>query len=93
MLKTLGFTDNAVLGFVLAETLALCAIGGLLGLALATGAGALVAQFAGPMLPIAVDWRVWVAGVIAILVLALAVGLLPALRARSLKIVDALAGR
>lgn len=93
VLKTLGFTDNAVLGFVLAETLALCTIGGLLGLALATLAGAAVAQLAGPMLPIAVDWRVWVAGVIAILVLALAVGLLPALRARSLKIVDALAGR
>jgi putative ABC transport system permease protein len=93
VLKTLGFTDNAVLGFVLAETLALCTIGGLFGLALATVAGAAVAQYAGPMLPIAVDWRVWVAGVIAILVLALAVGLLPALRARSLKIVDALAGR
>lgn len=93
VLKTLGFTDNAVLGFVLAETLALCAIGGLLGLAFATLAGAAVAQIAGPMLPIAVDWRVWVAGLIAIVVLALAVGLLPALRARSLKIVDALAGR
>ena len=45
------------------------------------------------MLPIAVDGRVWVAGAIAIVVLSLVVGLLPALRARRLKIVDALAGR
>ena len=93
VLKTLGFTDNAVLGLVLAETLALVAIGGLLGLAAATGLGALVAQAAGPMLPIAVDGRVWAAGGVAIVVLAIAVGLLPALRARRLKIVDALAGR
>lgn len=93
VLKTLGFTDNAVLGFVLAETLALCAIGGLLGLALATLAGSAVAKAAGPMLAIAVDWQVWAIGLVAIVALALAVGLLPALRARRLKIVDALAGR
>lgn len=93
VLKTLGFSDNSVLGFVLAETFALCLIGGVVGLGLATALGAVVAQAAGPMLPIAVDARVWVAGIIAIFVLALVVGLLPALRARRLKIVDALAGR
>lgn len=93
VLKTLGFSDNSVLGFVLAETLALCAIGGLVGLGLATALGAFVAKAAGPMLPIAVDGRVWVAGIAAIVVLSLVVGLLPALRARRLKIVDALAGR
>ncbi|HEY9144854.1 MAG TPA: ABC transporter permease [Arenimonas sp.] len=93
VLKTLGFSDNSVLAFVLAETLALCAIGGLVGLGLATALGAVVAQAAGPMLPIAVDGRVWMAGVVAIFALSLVVGLLPALRARRLKIVDALAGR
>ncbi|WP_374601425.1 ABC transporter permease [Arenimonas sp.] len=93
VLKTLGFSDNSVLGFVLAETLALCAIGGLVGLGLATALGAVVARAAGPMLPIAVDGRVWLAGIVAIVVLSLVVGLLPALRARRLKIVDALAGR
>jgi len=93
VLKTLGFTDNAVLGLVMAETLALCTLGGLVGLAAATALGAVVAQAAGPMLPIAVDGRVWLAGLGAIVVLALVVGLLPALRARRLKIVDALAGR
>lgn len=93
VLKTLGFTDNAVLGLVLAETFALCAIGGLVGLAGATALGAVVAKAAGPMLPIAIDVRVWLAGLVAIVVLSVVVGLLPALRARRLRIVDALAGR
>ena len=93
VLKTLGFSDNSVLGFVLAETVALCTIGGLLGLSLATLLGAGISKAAGPMMPVAVDGRVWLSGVIAIVVLSLVVGLLPALRARRLKIVDALAGR
>lgn len=92
VLKTLGFSDGTVLGFVLAETLALCAIGGLIGMALATAAGWLIAQ-SGIPIPLRVEWRVWTAGIIAILLLSLAVGLLPALRAKRLKIVDALAGR
>lgn len=93
VLKTLGFSDNSVLGFVLAETFALCAIGGVVGLTLATLLGAGVQRAVGPMLPIAVDARVWAAGGIAIVLLTLVVGLLPALRAQRLKIVDALAGR
>ena len=92
VLKTLGFSDGTVLGFVMAETVALCAIGGLIGLALATAAGWYMAQKGIPI-PLRVEWRVWTAGVIAILLLSVAVGLLPALRAKRLKIVDALAGR
>jgi putative ABC transport system permease protein len=92
VLKTLGFSDGTVLGFVMAETVALCAIGGLIGLGLATIAGWLMAQNGIPI-PLRVEWRVWTAGIIAILLLSLAVGLLPALRAKRLKIVDALAGR
>lgn len=94
VLKTLGFTDNAVLGFVLAETLALCAIGGLLGLGLAWFLSQGITQAAGGFLPpIILTAQVWFAGLLAIIVLSLAVGLLPALRARRLRIVDALAGR
>ena len=93
VLKTLGFSDNSVLGFVLAETVALCTIGGLLGLSIATALGAAISKVAGPMMPVAVDGRVWATGAVAIVVLSLVVGLLPALRARRLKIVDALAGR
>ncbi|MFZ5636088.1 MAG: ABC transporter permease [Pseudomonadota bacterium] len=93
VLKTLGFSDTSVLGFVMAETVALCAIGGLTGLALATLAGWLLQQAVGAQFPLDVDWRVWTAGLIAIVLLSVAVGLLPALRAKRLKIVDALADR
>ncbi|MEJ7746950.1 MAG: FtsX-like permease family protein [Luteimonas sp.] len=94
VLKTLGFSDGSVLGLVMAETVALCAIGGVAGLALATGLGWMIQKSAvGVALPISVDWRVWGAGALTIVVLSLAVGLLPALRASRLKIVDALAGR
>jgi putative ABC transport system permease protein len=93
VLKTLGFSDNTVLGFVLVETTVLCALGGLVGLAFATALGVVVARAVGPMLPLAVDYRIWVWGLGAIVLLSLVVGLLPALRARRLKIVDALAGR
>jgi putative ABC transport system permease protein len=94
VLKTLGFTDDAVLGFVLAETFALCAIGGVLGMAIAWVLSRGIANAAGGFLPpILVNAQVWGTGALAILLLSLAVGLLPALRARRLRIVDALAGR
>jgi putative ABC transport system permease protein len=93
ILKTLGFTDRAVLGFVLAEAAALCIIGGLSGLAIATPLGIAVTDATGGNLPVAVDSEVWLTGIAAIVVLSLAVGLLPALRAARLTIVDALAGR
>lgn len=90
ILKTLGFSNGAVLSFVLAEAATLCVIGGLAGLSLATLAGVIIG---GGNFPIAVDHRVWTAGIIAIVVLTVAVGLPPALRAGRLTIVDALAGR
>ena len=90
ILKTLGFGNGAVLGFVLAEAAVLCVLGGLAGLGIATLIGIAIG---GGNFPIAVDQRVWAAGIAAIVLLALAVGLLPALRASRLTIVDALAGR
>jgi putative ABC transport system permease protein len=91
ILKTLGFSDASVLGFVLAEAVAICLIGGAIGLGLATLLGTVVASSG--QFPISVDYRVWSMGLVAVVVLALAVGLLPALSAQRLKIVDALAGR
>jgi len=44
-----------------------------------------------PNAPVIVDYRVWGMGVAAIIALSIAVGLLPALKARRLSIVDALA--
>jgi putative ABC transport system permease protein len=93
VLKTLGFSDASVLGFVFAEAFALCLFGGLLGLALATVAGAGVAKATGNQFQLQVDLKVWLIGIAAILLMSLAVGLLPALRAQRLKIVDALAAR
>ena len=93
VLKTLGFSDGSVLGFVLAEAVALCLSGGLVGLVLATLLGAMVEEGTGGQFQLRVDAFVWSVGIGAILVMSIAVGLLPALRARRLKIVDALAGR
>jgi putative ABC transport system permease protein len=94
VLKTLGFSDDAVLAFVLAETLALCAIGGVIGMLLSVLLSRGISQASAGMLPpIIVGAEVWIAGAVAIVLLSLAVGLLPALRARRLRIVDALAGR
>src|SRR2546429_9082916 len=47
VLKTLGFTDSSVLGFVLAEAVALCLVGGVIGLVSATLLGAMVEQATG----------------------------------------------
>jgi putative ABC transport system permease protein len=93
VLKTLGFSDGSVLGFVLAEAIALCLVGGVIGLTLATLLGAMVEQATGGQFQLNVNGLIWAIGIGAILVMSIAVGLLPALRARSLKIVDALAGR
>jgi len=93
VLKTLGFSDGSVLGFVLAEAFALCLTGGLVGLALATMGGALIEKGSGGQFALRLDSWVWLGGIGAIVLMSLAVGLLPALRARRLRIVDALVGR
>ena len=92
VLKTLGFSDGSVLGFVLAEAVALCMVGGLIGLSLATLLGAMVEKGTGGQFQLNVNGTIWLIGVVSILVMAFAVGLLPALRAQRLKIVDALSG-
>jgi putative ABC transport system permease protein len=93
VLKTLGYSDGSVLGFVLAEAVALCMIGGLVGLGIATLLGGLVEKATGGQFQLPVDGFVWSIGLATIILMSLAVGLLPALRAQRLKIVDALAGR
>lgn len=93
VLKTLGFSDGSVLALVLAEAGALCLVGGLIGMALATLLGAGVEHGTGSQFALRVNGWVWMTGLAAIVAMTLAVGLLPALRARRLKIVDALAGR
>lgn len=88
VLKTLGFTDGRIAWMVLLETALLIAFGAAMGLGLANLISALVSADAPP-----VNLTVWAYAGIAVLSLALLVGLPPAIRAARLKIVDALAGR
>jgi putative ABC transport system permease protein len=90
VLKTLGFGDGKVLGLVLAESLLLCVIAAVIGLALSYAALPIIKQG----LPgVEVSPKTLVPGVGVAVLLALIVGLPPALRAMRLKIVDALADR
>src|SRR5262249_12089529 len=59
VLKTLGFSDGSVLGFVLAEAAAMCALGGLLGLGIATLFGALIEKGSGGQFQLNVGGYVW----------------------------------
>jgi len=90
VLKTLGFTDANVLGLVLAESLLLCAIGALLGLAASYGALPIIKQ---GLQGVELSPLALLPGIGVAVLLALIVGLPPALRAKRLNIVDALAGK
>jgi putative ABC transport system permease protein len=90
VLKTLGFTDGHLLGLVLFESCLLAALGGGIGLALAW----IVTQGGDPtggFLPaFYLPGRAIAIGIGLILALGIAAGLLPALQASRLRIVDAL---
>lgn len=90
VLKTLGFSDRRVLGLVLAESLVLCLVAAALGLALAAAVFPAMAEYIGEtrMPP-----EVLISGAAVAALLAVVTGLPPALRAKRLNIVDALAGR
>jgi putative ABC transport system permease protein len=94
VLKTIGFSSRSVLAMVLAESVLLLVLGGVLGLALAMlVVGGVHAAMGGaiPMAP--VDAGIWLRGLLLMIAAGLLVGALPAMRAMRLNIVDALAGR
>lgn len=93
VLKTLGFRDGQVTALVLAESMLLCITGGLIGMALASMMIGGMAQAVPFFAAVRANSTVWVQALLAMLALALAVGLPPALTAGRVKIVDALAGR
>jgi putative ABC transport system permease protein len=94
ILKTLGFKDGTVLALVLVEAVLLVVIGGTLGLALAALIMPGVTAASGGMIQLpTVLPQTWLVGLALMLAIGVVVGALPALRARRLKIVDALAGR
>ena len=94
VLKTIGFSSHSVLAMVLAESVLLLLLGGVLGLGLAMlTVGGIQSKMGGaiPMAP--VDAGIWVHGLLLMIAAGLLVGALPAMRAMRLNIVDALAGR
>ncbi len=93
VLKTLGFSDGRVTALVLAEAMLLLLLGGALGMAAAVGLLPVVnARTGGRFPPLFVTGTTWAAAAGVALAVALVIGLPPALRARRLRIVEALAG-
>ena len=90
VLKTLGFTDQALMGLILAESLTFCLVSAAIGLGLAAMLFPVARQLigfnvqAGPLMLV---------GFALAIALALISGLPPAIRAMRLQVVDALAGR
>jgi putative ABC transport system permease protein len=94
VLKTIGFSSRSVLAMVLAESVLLLVLGGVLGLALAMLVVGAVHSAMGGAIPMApVDAGIWLRGLLLMIAAGLLVGALPAMRAMRLNIVDALAGR
>jgi putative ABC transport system permease protein len=89
VLKTIGYSDRFVLGLVLGESLLIALLGGLLGMFLATGIAPGLGQ-ALPGMTFFVPLRHLLLGVALTVLFGLAAGLLPAMAAMRLKVVDAL---
>lgn len=93
-LKTMGFSDKTVLLLVFGEAILLVVIGGVLGLGLASILLPLIGSASGGMLQLPpVVAGTWATGLLMMIGIGVLVGVLPALRAMRLNIVDALAGR
>jgi len=94
VLKTIGFSNGSVLAMVLAESVLLLVLGGLVGLALATLIIPAITAGSGGMLNLPPVGRgSWLLGLLLMALIGVLVGTLPAFKAMRLNIVDALAGR
>jgi putative ABC transport system permease protein len=94
VLKTIGFSRRSVLGMVLAESVLLLLVGGVIGIGLVSVLAPVITEGSGRMINLpAVGARSWLLGVGLMLVIGLLVGVIPALRAMRLNLVAALAGR
>jgi len=95
VLKTIGFSNRSVLMLVLGESLLLVTIGGAVGLLFAPLAMRLAVKLSGGFiqLPSNLPSETWILGFVLVIAFGVLAGLLPALRAMRLNIVDALVGR
>jgi putative ABC transport system permease protein len=94
VLKTIGFSSPKVLGLVLAESVLLLLLGGVIGLGLGSLISLILPGMSGGMITHThVGAGSWALGIGLAVAIGLVIGALPALRAMRLNIVDALAGR
>ena len=94
VLKTIGFSNVSVLAMVLAESVLLLLLGGVIGLVLAAVLIPVISAGSGGMLNLpGVGGNSWALGIALMAAIGLLVGSLPAWSAMRLNIVDALAGR
>ncbi len=94
VLKTLGFTNRTVLWLVLGEAILLLLLGGALGIGLAQVVIPSISAASGGIISLpSIPVETWATGFGLMLAIGIAVGILPALRAMRLNIVDALANR
>ena len=94
VLKTIGFSNRSVLWLVLGESILLVVLGGMIGLGLAALLVPIVTTATGGMIPLpGILAQTWLIGLLLMVAIGVIVGLLPAVRAMRLNIVDALAGR
>ena len=94
VLKTIGFSNRSVLWLVLAESILLVVLGGVLGMLLAAVIVPMVSAASGGMIQLpGLLGQTWGTGLALMVGIGVLVGLLPALRGMRLNIVDALAGR
>src|SRR5215470_6924878 len=91
VLKAIGFTDRSVLFFVLAESLIVAVVGGLLGLAFAVVVVPGIAIALNGLLPaLVLKPSVLSVGLVAALIVGAAAGILPGIGAMRLQVVNAL---
>jgi putative ABC transport system permease protein len=91
VLKAIGFSGRAVLFFVLAESLVIAIVGGLLGLGLALLAVPALANALNGMLPqLVLEPSILVLGLVAALLVGIASGIFPGLSAMRMRVVNAL---
>lgn len=88
VLKAVGYSDRFVLGFVLAESILIAAVGGAIGLWLARGMAE--QDITGGILPMYLSGQALATGAAVALGTGLLAGLLPAVTAMRLSVVDAL---
>lgn len=91
ILRTIGFSSFSVLAMVLAESVLLLLMGGVIGMGLVSILVPGIAVATGGMIPVTgVSAGTWLTGLGLMILIGIIVGLLPALRAMHLNMVDAL---